>query len=168
MESKVNQDLKEIIARETALYKSARRLQVALTIRNKMFEKGLRNVDIAQRLGVSEANVSRWLRGTQNLSIDTIYSLVDALQARFAFSIDGLESTSDACQGGVEDSVREAVEECWDVTDFESVISGGNVRSLAAYAALKNGSSLDSSWKNRHDHLPLNSANSAEARYECA
>jgi transcriptional regulator with XRE-family HTH domain len=65
---------------DTLVFRPARRSDIVMKIRLKMAEKGLRNVDIAERLGVSEANVSRWLRGSQNLSVDTIYLLADAVE----------------------------------------------------------------------------------------
>lgn len=79
-----NQSIRELIAAENSIYRCARRAHVAAIIRGKMLEKGLRNVDIAERIGTSEPNVSRWLRGTQNLSIDTLYLLADAIEERLS------------------------------------------------------------------------------------
>lgn len=79
-----NQSVLDTIVANNAIYKGARRAHFAAIIRGKMLEKGLRNVDIAQRIGVSEPNVSRWLRGTQNLSIDTLYLLADAIEERLS------------------------------------------------------------------------------------
>lgn len=75
-----NEDIRKSIEETTPLFQAARRANVALQIRSKMHEKGLKNRDIAERLGVSEANISRWLRGNQNLGVDTIYQLADALE----------------------------------------------------------------------------------------
>ena len=44
-------------------------------------EKGLRQKDLAQRLGKSEAEISKWMRGTHNFTIDTLVSIEDALEA---------------------------------------------------------------------------------------
>lgn len=77
-----------------SLFQGIRRSDVAMKIRRKMIEKGFKNVDLAKRIGVSEANVSRWLRGDQNLSIDTIYRLADALEEPFNISI-GSKATTD-------------------------------------------------------------------------
>lgn len=75
-----NEDIRKSIEESAPIFRAARRANVALQIRSKMHEKGLKNRDIAERLGVSEANVSRWLRGNQNLSVDTIFQLADALE----------------------------------------------------------------------------------------
>ena len=75
-----NAELKKKIATNFAIFQSVRRADLAMQIRTKMLEKGLRSVDLAERLGVSEANVSRWLRGNQNLGIDTMHLLADALE----------------------------------------------------------------------------------------
>ena len=44
-------------------------------------EKGLKQKDLAQRLGKSEAEISKWMRGTHNFTIDTLVSIEDALSA---------------------------------------------------------------------------------------
>ena len=44
-------------------------------------EKGLKQKDLAQRLGKSEAEISKWMRGTHNFTIDTLVSIEDALNA---------------------------------------------------------------------------------------
>ena len=44
-------------------------------------EKGLKQKDLALKLGKSEAEISKWMRGTHNFTIDTIVSIEDALDA---------------------------------------------------------------------------------------
>lgn len=44
-------------------------------------EKGLKQKDLAVRLGKSEAEISKWMRGTHNFTIDTLVSIEDALEA---------------------------------------------------------------------------------------
>ena len=44
-------------------------------------EKGLKQKDLALRLGKSEAEISKWMRGTHNFTIDTILSIESALDA---------------------------------------------------------------------------------------
>lgn len=44
-------------------------------------EKGLKQKDLALRLGKSEAEISKWMRGTHNFTIDTLISIEDALEA---------------------------------------------------------------------------------------
>lgn len=77
---KSNATIFQQLQEETGIFRAARRSDVVMKIRLKMTEKGLRNVDLAERIGVSEANISRWLKGNQNLSIDTIYLLADAIE----------------------------------------------------------------------------------------
>ena len=43
--------------------------------------KGLKQKDLAVRMGKSEAEVSKWMRGTHNFTIDTISSIEFALDA---------------------------------------------------------------------------------------
>lgn len=44
-------------------------------------EKGLKQKDLALRLGKSEAEISKWMRGTHNFTIDTLVSIENALEA---------------------------------------------------------------------------------------
>ena len=46
-----------------------------------LHEKGLKQKDLALRLGKSEAEISKWMRGTHNFTIETIVSIEDALDA---------------------------------------------------------------------------------------
>ena len=41
--------------------------------------KGLKQKDLALRLGKNESEISRWMRGTHNFTIDTLISIEDAL-----------------------------------------------------------------------------------------
>lgn len=79
-----NDELFEQIRSSRALLTAGRRADVAFMFRSLMVEHKIKNTDIAQRLGVSEANVSRWLRGDQNLSLDTLHALSDALAMNLA------------------------------------------------------------------------------------
>lgn len=82
-----NADVQKKIQAETPIFQAARRSDVVMQIRSQMVERGLKNIDLAERLGVSEANVSRWLRGNQNLSLDTLYLLADALEESLIVAI---------------------------------------------------------------------------------
>ena len=42
-------------------------------------EKGLKQKDLAMRLGKKESEISRWMRGTHNFTIDTLIAIEDAL-----------------------------------------------------------------------------------------
>ena len=44
-------------------------------------EKGLKQKDLANLLGKSEAEISKWMRGTHNFTIDTLVSIETALNA---------------------------------------------------------------------------------------
>ncbi|WP_223522937.1 helix-turn-helix domain-containing protein [Pseudomonas sp. BF-RE-24] len=77
-----NFDIAQQIAEDAEIFGFARRAAPIFEIRRLMQLKGLRNIDIAERLGVSEANVSRWLRGDQNLKLDTVHSLADAVEEK--------------------------------------------------------------------------------------
>lgn len=46
-----------------------------------LVEKGLKQKDLALRLSKSEAEISKWMRGTHNFTIDTLVSIEDALGA---------------------------------------------------------------------------------------
>ena len=73
----------------------ARRMQVNPEVRQKVdlsfqivdriYEilqaKGLRQKDLAQLLGKKEAEISKWMRGTHNFTIDTLVSIENALGA---------------------------------------------------------------------------------------
>ena len=41
--------------------------------------KGLKQKDLALRLGKKESEISRWMRGTYNLSLDKLMAIEDAL-----------------------------------------------------------------------------------------
>ena len=41
--------------------------------------KGLKQKDLALRLGKKESEISRWMRGTHNFTIDTLIAFEDAL-----------------------------------------------------------------------------------------
>ena len=64
-------------------------------------EKGLKQKDLAQRLGKSEAEISKWMRGTHNFTIDTLVSIEDALDTpivqishSYAYPVCEMESLS--------------------------------------------------------------------------
>jgi transcriptional regulator with XRE-family HTH domain len=100
-----NEEVRKSIEETAPIFQAVRRADIALQIRSKMLGKGLKNRDIADRLGVSEANVSRWLRGNQNLSIDTIYQLTDAIEESFQLVI-GSAAAVDADQSALLDYVQ--------------------------------------------------------------
>lgn len=48
-------------------------------IHSIMEEKGLKQKDLASMLGKKESEISKWMRGTHNFTIDTITSIENAL-----------------------------------------------------------------------------------------
>lgn len=82
-----NTEIHKKIEKNKKLFTAIRRADIALQIRNRMIEKGVRNIDLAERLGVSEANISRWLRGNQNVSIDALYMLADAIEEKLSIVV---------------------------------------------------------------------------------
>ena len=55
--------------------------QIVDRIHQILEEKGLRQKDLAELLGKSEAQISKWMRGTHNFTIDTLVSIESALNA---------------------------------------------------------------------------------------
>ena len=68
----VNPEVKE---RVTLSFQIVDRIQEILVVRN------LRQKDLALMLGKSEAEISKWMRGTHNFTIDTVVAIEEALQA---------------------------------------------------------------------------------------
>lgn len=48
-------------------------------IHNILEAKGLKQKDLANMLGKNESEISKWMRGTHNFTIDTISSIEEAL-----------------------------------------------------------------------------------------
>ena len=55
--------------------------QIVDRIHEILTEKGLKQKDLAQLLGKKEAEISKWMRGTHNFTIDTLGTIEGALQA---------------------------------------------------------------------------------------
>jgi transcriptional regulator with XRE-family HTH domain len=57
--------------------------ELSVAIANRIYEileiKGMNQKDLAQRLGKTETEVSRWLSGTHNLTLSTICKISTAL-----------------------------------------------------------------------------------------
>lgn len=60
-----------------------RRVDLTLLIVDRIHsileEKGLKQKDLASMLGKKESEISKWMRGTHNITIDTITSIENAL-----------------------------------------------------------------------------------------
>ena len=59
--------------------KNEYREELAEAFAHVLEEKGLKQKDLALKLGKSEAEISKWMRGTHNFTIDTLVSIEDAL-----------------------------------------------------------------------------------------
>lgn len=55
--------------------------QIVDRIHEILEAKGLKQKDLAMMLGKKEAEISKWMRGTHNFTIDTIVSIEKALEA---------------------------------------------------------------------------------------
>ena len=55
--------------------------QIVDRIHEILAERNLRQKDLALMLGKSEAEISKWMRGTHNFTIDTVVAIEEALQA---------------------------------------------------------------------------------------
>lgn len=77
----------DILEKRRKLVSPEARASVALSFRivdrihEILEEKGLKQKDLAERLGKSEAEISKWMRGTHNFTIDTLTSIEEALNA---------------------------------------------------------------------------------------
>ena len=69
---RVNRDVRQSVALS---------FRIVDRIHEILAEKGLRQKDLALRLDKSEAEISKWMRGTHNFTIDTLVSIEDALDA---------------------------------------------------------------------------------------
>lgn len=55
--------------------------QIVDRIHNILVAKGLKQKDLANMLGKTEAEISKWMRGTHNFTIDTLLNIESALGA---------------------------------------------------------------------------------------
>lgn len=55
--------------------------QIVDRIHEILKSKGLQQKDLANMLGKSEAEISKWMRGTHNFTIDTLVKIETALDA---------------------------------------------------------------------------------------
>ena len=125
-----NRDVAARIGQSSAIWQSVRRAEPTLQIRQIMREKNLRNIDIAERLGISEANVSRLLRGNQNLKLDTLYGLADALEEPLTIFFGVLQANSIR----PESSAEKATAEHWNT----NLLGSNNVINMSAYRSSRN------------------------------
>lgn len=121
-----NELIAEEISSKKELWGAVRRAAPIQQIRRAMRQKHILNKDLAERLGVSEASISRLLKGTQNLQLDTLFMLADAVDEQLVIQV-GVPEMSHA-----------------DCDDFDDVVAANsseefqcefeNVYSLRSYA----------------------------------
>lgn len=63
--------------------KTNKRMQLAARIDKARAKKGWSRKQLANRLGKHPSEVSKWLSGTHNFTIDTLFELEDVLQVKF-------------------------------------------------------------------------------------
>ena len=70
--------------RQTMTPEMKRQMELSVKIANRIYEilerKGLSQKDLAQLLGKTETEVSRWLSGTHNMTMATIAKISEALK----------------------------------------------------------------------------------------
>lgn len=86
--NKINSRIRAEIEENAELFTSIRRSDIAHHFKGCMVKKGLKVSDVAARLNVSSANVSRMLNGQQNLTLDKMHALADALQERLILALE--------------------------------------------------------------------------------
>lgn len=62
-------------------------MSFAMDIHRLMQQRGLSNVDLAQRIGVSQAYISKVLRGDANFTVQTMAKLASAVGARIHIQV---------------------------------------------------------------------------------
>lgn len=87
-----NKTIAEDVSERKALWSGVRRGEPIQQVRRLMRDKQLLNKDLAVRMGITEAGVSRLLRGNQNIQIDTLYMLSDALEVPLSIDFGKEES----------------------------------------------------------------------------
>lgn len=79
---------------ELSLAKTRNRMLVAAKISDAMRSSGLNQKQLAEKMGKTESEVSEWLSGDRNFTLDTLteiehalnVSLVDTISSRYAYS----------------------------------------------------------------------------------
>lgn len=102
--SRKNEVVAAEVSNRKALWAAVRRAEPIQQVRRLMRKKEILNKDLAERLGVSEAAVSRLLRGNQNIQIDTLFMLADALEETLSISIGNDEDSVCYSYSGTMDS----------------------------------------------------------------
>lgn len=65
--------------------------QIVDRIHDILTAKGYKQKDLAKMLGKSEAEISKWMRGTHNFTLDTIMNIEDVLGERILVVYSAME-----------------------------------------------------------------------------
>lgn len=85
---KTNIQIRNEIKENAGLLALFRRSDIAHHFKGCMTRKGIKVADVAERLDVSPANISRMLNGEQNLTLDKMHALADALQEKLVLALE--------------------------------------------------------------------------------
>ncbi len=91
--SRKNEIVAEEVSERKGLWAPVRRAEPIQQVRRLMRQKQLLGRDLAKRMGVTEAGISRLLNGNQNIQIDTLYMLADALEEPLSIEFGARESS---------------------------------------------------------------------------
>ncbi|MFN3791382.1 helix-turn-helix domain-containing protein [Massilia sp.] len=135
--AKSNDVIASEVLEKGELWGALRRALPVQQIRRIMRDKNILNKDLAERLGVSEASVSRMLKGKQNLQLDTLYQLADAieekLELKFTCPIEpAAKKIDDAVKTSV-DSFKSDFENVFDINKYRP--NRNSMRSVPSIAA---------------------------------
>lgn len=62
-----------------------RRLELIKSIKNALEEKGMSQKQLAQAMGKSPSEITRWLSGTSNFTIDVLFDMAEILGISYSF-----------------------------------------------------------------------------------
>lgn len=113
-----NEKIARQIEEDVELYGLSWRSAFSFDIRRIMQKKGLKNIDIAERLNVSEANISRMLRGDQNIKIETMYMLAAAVDEQLLIYV-GSQSNENSAEQTTIDFESETTNKRWARRNFD-------------------------------------------------
>jgi len=156
---KTNRDIFSIVNNNKNIFSAMRRMDVAMQFRHHMALRGIKNSDLAERLGVSEANVSKLLKGNQNLQLDTLYMISDALEETLSVvvgDIHDLPEIEDDVVGEYQsvfshESTQESQDGSWFLTTIQQDSFGSSSCEIYNFNAFRECKKLMSDLKEVND-----------------
>lgn len=64
--------------------KIKRKMLFALKLKQAITSSGMNNSQFAEKIGKTKSTISKWLSGTHNFTIDTIYEIEDVLKIKIS------------------------------------------------------------------------------------